>query len=311
MKNYSLEEIVKVWQENNFVKENASDSIGMPRSTFRGKLREAVKRGIISSDKIETVDNEFKQKIDLTLKNGIIIIGSDAHYYPSVVSPAHKAFVKICKEIQPSIIVMNGDAFDGGSISRFSPSRHKKVPDVQDEMEETKFRLEDIELACPKAKKIWTLGNHDQRYESRLAAVAPEFARVKGFRLEDHFPRWQLAWSLCGNNDIVVKHRFKGGIHATHNNTVWAGKTIVTGHLHSMKVTPFTDYNGTRFGIDDGCLANIDPRGDQFEYTEENPLNWRMGFTVLTIKDGRLLWPELVFVRNNKEFEFRGEVYKI
>ena len=120
-----------------------------------------------------------------------------------------------------------------------------------------------------------------------------------------------MAWAIWINDDIVIKHRFKGGIHATHNNTMWAGKNIITAHSHSLKVTPFSDYNGTRWGVDDGCLANIDPRGEHFEYTEENPLNWRMGFTVLTIKDGKLLWPEVVFVRNEKEFEFRGEVLRL
>jgi hypothetical protein len=34
-----------------------------------------------------------------------------------------------------------------------------------------------------------------------------------------------------------IKHRFKGGMHAPQNNTLWAGVTMVTGHLHSQKVT--------------------------------------------------------------------------
>jgi hypothetical protein len=95
---------------------------------------------------------------------------------------------------------------------------------------------------------IWTLGNHDSRFETRLATVAPEFARLYGHSLKDHFPAWSACWRCDINDDIVVKHRHKGGIHATHTSTMWAGKTMVTGHLHSQKVSPFTDYNDTHHG---------------------------------------------------------------
>ena len=54
------------------------------------------------------------------------------------------------------------------------------------------------------------------------------------------------------NGNVVIKHRMKGGIHAAHKNTLHAGTTMVTGHLHSLKVTPFSDYNGTRWGVDTG-----------------------------------------------------------
>src|SRR6185437_12296595 len=112
-----------------------------------------------------------------------------------------------------------------------------------------------------------------------------------GVHLRDHFPDWEACYSLFINNDVVVKHRLKGGIHATHNNTMWAGKTIVTGHLHSLKATPLTDYNGTRFGVDTGCLADV--FGPQFEYQEDAPRNHRSGFAVLTFHRVELLWPEL------------------
>jgi hypothetical protein len=109
---------------------------------------------------------------------------------------------------------------------------------------------------------------------------------------------------------VVVKHRYKGGIHATHNNTVGSGKTIVTGHLHSLKVTPYADYNGNRFGVDTGTLA--DPSGPQFvDYLEDNPTNWRSGFAILTFFNGQLLWPELVHDFGNGCIEFRGEVIDV
>jgi len=87
-------------------------------------------------------------------------------------------------------------------------------------------------------------------------------------------------------------------------NTLKSGRSIVTGHLHQLKVTPWTDYNGRRYGVDTGTLA--EPGGDQFAYCEENPVNWCSGFCVLTFKNGMLLPPELCEVINGVAY-FRGE----
>jgi hypothetical protein len=84
----------------------------------------------------------------------------------------------------------------------------------------------------------------------------------------------------------------------------------VTGHLHSLKVTPFDDYRGTRYGVDTGTLA--DPAGPQFNnYLEEGPTDWRSGFAVLTFYKGTLLWPEVVKVFAPGLIEFRGKVMDV
>lgn len=82
----------------------------------------------------------------------------------------------------------------------------------------------------------------------------------------------------------------------------------VIGFIVAM-VTPWTDYNGTRYGIDTGTLA--EPAGPQFlDYTESGPTNWRSGFAVFTIHKGRLLLPELAQVHGNA-IEFRGKVIEV
>lgn len=246
----------------------------------------------------------------MNLSDGIVIVGSDAHYWPGIISTAHKAFVRFCADLRPNVVVVNGDVFDGSTVSRWPRIGWDTKPKVQDELKACEARLTEIEDAAPKAKKVWTLGNHDARYENFLASKAPEYEGVPGFTLKDRFPLWTPCWSFFVNDSTVIKHRFKGGIHATHNNTLWAGKTVVTGHLHSLKVTPFTDYSGTRYGVDCGTLA--DANGEQFvDYLEDNPVNWRSGFIVLTFHKGRLLWPEVVSVVEEGKVEFRGKVISV
>ena len=84
---------------------------------------------------------------------------------------------------------------------------------------------------------------------------------------------------------------------------------MVTGHLHSANVRQLTDYNGRRWGVDTGCVA--DPDFVQFKnYTEDSPLNWCMAFGVFTFVNGELLWPELVTPFDDDHYQFRGKVYR-
>lgn len=248
--------------------------------------------------------------IQLGLQDGHILIGSDSHYYPGIVSTAHKAFLEFAKEYKPKVIIKNGDEADFPQISRHAPIAWETRPKLSVEIDNLKAMLGEIEKASPNSRRCWPLGNHDSRFETRLATVAPEYANVHGVHLKDNFPLWEPCWAVLCNANLVVKHRFKNGRHAPENNTLWAGRSIVTGHLHAMKIEPLSDLNGTRWGVDCGTMA--DPYGPQFfNYTEMNPLNWRSGFTLLTIVKGKLLWPEQVWVSGYNTVQFRGREWAV
>ena len=251
--------------------------------------------------------SKIGHRITLTLKDGVAVVFGDAHYWPGDASLAHKALIRYIKLYIPSVIICNGDAFDGAKISRHPPTGWAKMPDVADELAYCVEMIGEVEGAAPpKAKLCWNMGNHDTRFSARIAQTAPEYVRVKGTDLPDHFPAWNFAWSTFINDDVVCKHRLKGGVHATWNNTLHSGKSIVTGHLHRLAVNPLTDYNGRRYGVDNGTLSDFGPEESKFTYGEDAPFNWGGGFAVLTFKGGRLLPPELAVVQD-KIVYFRGE----
>jgi len=258
---------------------------------------------------------EKPMRFDLGIRNGTVIVFSDAHFWPGIRTTAYNGLIWAIQNLDNvHTIINNGDAFDGASISRFPRIGWDSTPTLIGELKACEMALGEIEdevkTRNDKAKMIWCLGNHDARFETRLAANAPQYEQINGFSLKDHFPNWIPCWSVWLNESVIVKHRWKGGVHATHNNTVNAGVSMVTGHLHSLKVTPFDDYKGTRFGIDTGTLA--EPTGPQFEnYLEHSPTNWRSGFIVLTFKDGQLLWPEVVRVLDKDKIDFRGQVIEV
>jgi hypothetical protein len=310
-------EFIEIWDKLKSAKK-VSEELGVDiRNVHRRKKRIEERKGVSlettrQGPLLKTPDNPARKM--LGIENGTVIVFSDAHFWPGIHTTAFKGLIWAIKEFQPKAIIANGDVFDGASISRFPRIGWDSTPSVIQELKACEIALGEIEDTAKKARSnsqlIWTLGNHDARFENRLAANAPQYEFVKGFTLKDHFPTWHPCWSCWPAVDVAVKHRWKGGVHATHNNAVNAGVSIVTGHLHSLKVTPFSDYNGNRFGVDTGTLA--EPTGPQFEnYLEDSPTNWRSGFSVLTFHNGRLLWPELVHKWDEGQVEFRGKVYDV
>lgn len=256
-------------------------------------------------------------RLELQVEDGIVLVGSDAHVWPGPLTTAMRAFIYFCAELSPKAVIINGDLFDGATVSRFPSIGWETKPTLADEIHACQAVCAEIEAVSGGARRIWTLGNHDLRFETRLASTAPEFRGVEGIHLKDHFPEWESCWSTwinpgAGNSPLVIKHRFKGGQNATLNNTLYAGMSVATGHLHSLRVTPFSDYWGTRYGIDTGTLAR--PYSEQFvHYTEDNPVNWRAGFAVFTFRGGRMLMPELVQVWDEAGgiVQFRGELIEV
>ena len=261
--------------------------------------------------KIEQTPHNVRRGIDIDKVKRVIVF-SDAHF-TNVTTTAFKALLLMIKEFQPQVIVCNGDAFDGQVLSRFPTINYDEKPSVLDELSYCRYHLDELVKHKPAGcELIYTLGNHDMRYEAWLVNKVPEYSGVDGFSLKYHFPEWKTCWSYWIGEHTVVKHRYKGGRLAGYNNLTAAGNTnIITGHTHVLCSSPISNYQGTFWGIQTGCLAN--PLSSTFEYTEDSPKDWRSGFVMLSFDQGRMLMPELIMVTDeeNGEFEFRGCINKV
>ena len=244
-----------------------------------------------------------------TVADGVVLVASDCHYWPNIVTVAHEAFCRLAKSLKPAMVVLNGDILDGARISRHPRIMWEQQPQLKDEIHAVQDRCAEIERAAGKAKLVRTIGNHDARFENYLSGRVSEVEGMPGSTLLDYLPKWRAGWALHLNARTdgwtCIRHRpVVGGIHAAINSTLKAGVSYVHGHLHQLKVTPWADYRGRRYGVDTGTMADVG--GPQFTYVEAGPLNWASGFAVLTFRDGRLLPPELVVVDGGTAW-FRGE----
>jgi predicted phosphodiesterase len=257
--------------------------------------------------KIEEVIGNARRGIQM--EKGRVVVFSDAHFWPDDYTTAYKALLEIIKEFKPKVVVANGDVFDGSQNSRHPRIGWSKSPSVKEELEACQEFMGNIERVSKGAQLVWTMGNHDARFETFLAAQVPQYEGIPGFTLKDHFPLWQPCWSYWINEDTCIKHRWKGGFGAGRSNALNAGVNMITGHTHNLAVQPITDYNGTRYGVQTGTLS--DPNGEQYvHYTEDGCKDWRAGFALLSFERSRLMLPELIQVCGEDEYEFRGAIHK-
>jgi hypothetical protein len=240
------------------------------------------------------------------LEDGVILVFSDAHWWPGRArTVAHEALLRLARDLKPAAIIANGDVLDAPQISRHDPLGWEDKPPLFAELENLQAQLAELREAARGAATLRTIGNHDVRFDRMLATRVPDVRHLAGMMLRDHLPDWFESWSVEVNGSVIVKHRWHNGIHGPYNNVLKGGRTIVTGHLHRLLATPFTDYNGRRYGVDTGTLADIG--GQQFDYGEDSPANWGSGFAVLTFWRGQMLPPEFCEVINGQAF-FRGSL---
>ena len=279
-----------------------SDQKSVPSSSIKNKIGDRL------NELAKIRQEKYESEMSDTVTDGVVLIASDCHYWPGIVTKAHQAFCKLAKQLSPKMVILNGDILDGARISRHARIMWEKQPQMKDEIAAVQDRCAEIERAAGKAKLIRTIGNHDARFENYLSSRVGELEEMTGMTLLDYLPRWRAGWCVHLNNHTdgwtTIRHRpVAGGVHSAYNSTLKAGVSYVHGHLHKLQVTPWADYRGRRYGVDTGTMA--EPYGPQFNYTESGPVNWASGFAVLTFYKGKLLQPELCVVEHGDAW-FRG-----
>ena len=290
-----------------------AEALGVPiRSVYR--RRETLERkGIViptvslrPDGRNEYTQRNYAQRNCVSLADGVVVVFSDAHWWPGAEpTVAFGAMLRLIRKLRPAMVIANGDVMDAATASRHDPNGWENLPPLHAELAEVQARMAEIAAVSKGARLLRTIGNHDIRFDRRLAVQVPDYRHLAGMQLRDHLPAWQESWSVEINGATIVKHRWHGGIHATYNNTLKSGRSIVTGHLHRLQASAWTDYNGRRWGVDTGTLA--EPHDPQFDYAEDSPKNWASGFAVLTFRDGVMAPPELCEVVQGRAW-FRGEV---
>ena len=252
----------------------------------------------------------YPRQIDTTVPDGLIVAFGDLHSTPldrrDGDTPAMRLLLAWLAEHGEHVrlLLCMGDVLDASSIGRHPPLGWKDQPSIADEIGAAVHDLDRMQALAPHAERLFTVGNHDERFDRVLAQQAKEFRQVTGMRLQDHLERWRMAWSVRINGDIVATHKRHGGVHAAHNNAMKSGGAhVITGDTHRLTSLVQTGLLGPIYGVETGTLA--DPFGPQFEYCRGLDPNWQPGFAVLPIVHGELHRPYTVSVFDAPKPRFR------
>lgn len=236
-----------------------------------------------------------------------IAVFTDPHFWPDSLSPAYNIFKEAVGTYAPDVVLCTGDILDAARISRHPRRGWETRPSLKQELEAAQHAMSQIYDVSRNAEHLLTKANHDDRFDNYLSANASEFEGLPGTRLYDYFPGWEVSDLITFNNTLAAFHDWHSGIHGAFNNTLKAGISTVSGHTHRCTVREWTDFTGTRYGIEAGTLAQIyDP---QFAYTKMRPVNWQSGFAWIHI-DGDEVYPERVVVNDRGTTRWRGKTWK-
>lgn len=189
------------------------------------------------------------------------------------------------RKIKPDVLLLNGDYADFYNISRWQKDPKKR--DFADEIEMCKEGLQWLRYKFPKARMIFKLGNHEQRWDHYLWNNAPMFCKLENIQLHESLEFESLGIErvddnpiLAGELPILHGHEMqKGGspVNPARGSFLRLNHSCLSGHLHRTSTHCEPDmWHRECTTWTQGCLCDLTP-----EYARTNKWNW--GFSAVDV----------------------------
>lgn len=189
------------------------------------------------------------------------------------------------KKEKVDCIFLGGDTIDCFKLSRFVKDPTKR--NFAEELNLFKDFITVLDKEFPKARKIFKMGNHEERYQNFLFEKAKELVGVEEFDLDNiirarakniEIVKDKRITNFYGLN-VIHGHEFNSGFFSPVNVArglfLRAKTSAIQGHSHQTSEHTESNMNGkitTTWSV--GCLAELHP-----QYA---PINkWNHGFCVL------------------------------
>lgn len=177
--------------------------------------------------------------IDASGDTRMLVMGDIHIPYHSV--SALRAVLDHGDKVEPDVILLNGDTLDFHRLSRFQ--KDPRARDAKGEIERCNELLDAIDERFPKARKIFKNGNHDERYDSYMASMAPEVYKIVA----------ELA-----TLDRLLELPDRGWEYVSEKRPIYAGKlTVLHGHeLPQAMIGPVNAARGLFLRTKASALVN-------------------------------------------------------
>ena len=193
----------------------------------------------------------------------------------------------IVTDLQPEVVIFNGDVWDAFQVSRFSKSP-ERVPQMQADLDEASAILGRFRAAVPAADMRLVRGNHEARLERYLCDEAPALHGLRDLdvahllnlaELNIEYVRGRGKEAYTQYGSILVGHFDKVHQKAGYTATSLLEKhaqSLVQGHTHRGAVVYRSYPDGREVcGVEGFCLCDRNP-----EYVSDP--DWMNGLVVIT-----------------------------
>lgn len=282
-------------------------------------LYKAFKRNGLSSptEYLASSEEEIKRREELTCSSGIqtMVVMSD-HHIPNHNEAACRNVLKLCKDLQPDDVVINGDLLDCYNLSRF-PQKPGK-PNLQAELDIASEFLHELRDICPTAKIDYLEGNHEERLK-RIVVEQRAFYGLRALSIPSLLHLDSLDITYHGYKHPVD---YKGKLlsivhgHRVSKHSAYSAKAhllddgywnVLIGHTHRMGAFFHTGHAlGRRRAYELGGLYSK----KKLEYVVEP--NWQNGFAVVYLKDDDPNFIQVIPVEmtDDGSFIWKGILYE-
>lgn len=219
-----------------------------------------------------------------------ILILSDVHI-PFHDTPALKAALKFGDGFNPDCVLLNGDTADFFSISRYDSDPRKR--DLPGEIKAVRQFLSHVRARFPKARLVFKLGNHDERWLHFLWRKAPELLGLDVTGFDSVIDAGKVGAEIVGDQRIIEV----GKLSILHGHELPKGMTnpvnpargvflraidiALIGHQHRTSEHTETTMTGRTITCwSTGCLCELHP-----EYARIN--RWNHGFAAVEVSRGQ------------------------
>lgn len=214
------------------------------------------------------------------------LILSDIHI-PYHDSAALHAAIRLGEKMRPDTIILNGDTADFYSISRFMTDPGQR--NLKAEIDDVKQFLGWLRQKFPKARIIYKLGNHDERWEHFIWTKAAELWDLDEVQFENVLHLDDYGIEMVKHQRIISigklatlhGHEFPKGltnsVNPARGNFLRGLECSLAGHLHRTSEHAETSLSGRFITCwSTGCLCGLTP-----EYARIN--KWNHGFAYVEL----------------------------
>lgn len=189
-------------------------------------------------------------------------------------------------EFDPDVLLLNGDFADFFSISRWEKDPRDR--DLAGELDSVKKGLSWLRGKFPRARPIYKIGNHEERWDKYLWNKAPELLGVSNVTYDKILGLDEMGYELVADQRIIMVgqlpvyhgHEIPGlssPVNAARGVYLKTAHSGLIGHLHRSSTNHETDVFHNRMVCwSTGCLCDLRP-----EYARIN--RWNHGFAVVDV----------------------------